>query len=153
MLMGRACEVLLPIRVDFVMGNPDSHRAVCTLSSIELLKRLAEPPDRDKFARIGRLVTENRGVEKMIDYLDGHHNIRCLILCGRDSRGHLPGQALIALHNSGVDEKGRIIGALGADPVVNLSKQTLDWYRNHVRIENLIGVLDPHLVIERALSL
>ena len=39
--IGELCKVILPINEEFYLGNPDSKTAICTLSSIDLLKNIA----------------------------------------------------------------------------------------------------------------
>ena len=37
-VIGKVCEIILPIPEESFPGNPDSKLAVCTLSSMDLLK-------------------------------------------------------------------------------------------------------------------
>ncbi len=39
--IGELCKVILPINKEFYLGNSDSSIAICTLSSIDLLKNFA----------------------------------------------------------------------------------------------------------------
>jgi hypothetical protein len=64
----------------------------------------------------GMLQTENIGLEKMICNIVANPNIRYIVLCGREAAGHLPGQSILCLMESGVDEKRRIVGSK-ASPV------------------------------------
>jgi tetrahydromethanopterin S-methyltransferase subunit A len=41
-----------------------------------------------------------------------------LLVCGTESRGHLAGHSLLAIHANGIDEQGRIIGSQGAIPFI-----------------------------------
>jgi tetrahydromethanopterin S-methyltransferase subunit A len=98
-----------PVRGDFVVGDPEGRVAVVTLAS-----RL-----RAEGAAIsGPCKTENLGIEKIVANTISNCNIRFLIICGAESKGHLPGDTLLALHRNGIDEQGRIIGSKGAIPFI-----------------------------------
>ena len=51
---------------DVLRGNSDSPVAVCTLSSHDLLQRLARSPIVERIAMLGPLETENLGIERML---------------------------------------------------------------------------------------
>ncbi|MEJ2067154.1 MAG: tetrahydromethanopterin S-methyltransferase subunit A, partial [Deltaproteobacteria bacterium] len=53
----------------------------------------------------GMLQTENIGLEKMICNIVANPNIRYIVLCGRETAGHLTGQSLLALMENGVNAK------------------------------------------------
>ena len=40
-LIGEICKVVLPINEEFYYGNPNSSIAICTLSSLDLLKKIS----------------------------------------------------------------------------------------------------------------
>jgi len=42
-LLGGICKAILPIKEEVFYGNPNSSIAICTLSSIDLLRRLSQP--------------------------------------------------------------------------------------------------------------
>lgn len=140
---GKICEVLLPIKHDMFFGSEQSKVAVCTLASMDLLERIAKSDLMHSIALVARLFSENKGIEKLINYVLGHTNIKYIILCGKDTKGHLPGQALLALYKNGIDGNDRIIGAVGKDPVLEvISKHNVDTFRNSVNIIDLVGVID-----------
>jgi tetrahydromethanopterin S-methyltransferase subunit A len=142
-LAGKICEVLLPIKHNIFHGSEQSNVAVCTLSSVDLLEQISKSDLMKSIALVGRLFSENRGIEKLINYVLEHTNIKNIILCGKDTKGHLPGQALLALYKNGIDGNGRIIGALGKDPVLEyVSKHNVDTFRNSVNIIDLVGVTE-----------
>jgi tetrahydromethanopterin S-methyltransferase subunit A len=97
----------------------------------------------NNIALAARLFSENKGIEKLIDYVLQHHNIKYIVLCGKDTKGHLPGQALVALHKNGIDSGGRIIGAQGKDPVLeSVTKNQVEEFRKRINIVDLVGVTD-----------
>ena len=101
----------------YQIGDKNSCVAVCTLSSLDI-----ELP-MDSIAISGKCVTENIGVEKIIKNIISNPNIRYLLICGVEPKGHYVGQAFFCLRDNGLDENKKIIGARGAMPFIkNLSK-------------------------------
>jgi tetrahydromethanopterin S-methyltransferase subunit A len=140
---GKVCEVLLPIKHNMFSGNEQSSIAVCTLASIDLLEQISKSEIMHYVALVARLFSENKGIEKLMDYVLQHPNIKYIVLCGKDTKGHLPGQALLALYKNGLDSGGRIIGSLGKDPMIeSVTKDNVDEFRKRVQIIDLVGVTD-----------
>lgn len=63
----------------------------------------------NKVAIVGRLLSENKGIDKIIKYCLTNKEIVHLIVCGQDGRGHRPGNSSIALSHNGVTKEGKII--------------------------------------------
>jgi tetrahydromethanopterin S-methyltransferase subunit A len=81
----------------------------------------------------GMLQTENIGLEKMICNIVANPNIRYIVLCGRETAGHLTGQSLLALMENGVNAKRRIVGSEAPTPFLfNLSNETIERFRSQV---------------------
>ncbi|TSC53150.1 MAG: tetrahydromethanopterin S-methyltransferase subunit A, partial [Microgenomates group bacterium LiPW_16] len=97
----------------YKIGNPQSPVAVCTEATVEGINVAL-----GKVAIIGKCVTENIGIEKVVKNIVSNPNIRFLILCGKKSAGHDVGQTLISLKENGVDRQMRVIGSTGSIPVV-----------------------------------
>lgn len=120
--------------------------AICTLTDEKLTDRLAEARPTG-VAIIGRLHTENLGIERVIQNTLANPNVRFLILCGADSAqriGHLPGQSLLSLVRNGLDDRGRIIEARGKRPMIrNVSREAVEAFRKQVEAVNLIGLRLP----------
>jgi tetrahydromethanopterin S-methyltransferase subunit A len=116
--------------------------AICTLTDEGLTQRLAEARPAG-VAIIGRLHTENLGIERIIQNTLANPNLRFLILCGADSAqriGHLPGQSILALFQNGLDERGRIVGAKGKRPVIrNVPPDASEAFRKQVEAVDLVG--------------
>lgn len=123
-----------PVRGDYVVGNPEAGVAVVTLAS-----RL-----RAEGAAIsGPCKTENLGVEKIVANTISNCNIRFLIICGAGSKGHLPGNTILALHRNGIDEHGRIIGSKGAIPFIqNLPPEAVRRFQEQMELIDCIGLED-----------
>lgn len=134
-----------PFRGDYSLGDPLSGVAVLTLASRIDLKSAAI---------FGPCVTENLGIEKVIANIVSNPYIRYLIVCGSESQGHLPGDAIIALHRNGLDANGRIIGAKGAIPFIqNIPLDAVSRFRDQVDLLDKRGVLDPALIDQLVLDL
>lgn len=116
--------------------------AVCTLTDESLSKTVVSAAGTE-ISIVGTMQTENLGIERLMQNTMANSNIRFVVLCGADSRkaiGHLPGQSLLALSRSGVDERMRIIGAQGKRPILrNVSREAVEHFRRTVEIVDLIG--------------
>ena len=66
--IGEICKIILPIPEEVYYGNKQSRLAVCTLSSMNLLKKIANSDILDNIAVAGRLLSENKGIDSMLDY-------------------------------------------------------------------------------------
>ena len=134
----------------YYIGNKNSCVAVCTLSSIDLLEEFNKSDYLNKISIVGKDVTENVGIEKIVLNSISNPHIRFLILCGKESEGHFVGQGINALINGGVDEKGKIIGAKGPIPFVkNLTKEHVETFRRQVKIVDLIGCEDISTILDK----
>lgn len=97
-------------------------------------------------ALAGTLQTENIGIEKVVANVVANPNIRYLVLCWRESQGHLTADALINLVKNGVvdDKRRTIIGAKAPAPYLpNVSLEAIERFRKQVSILNLISEDDP----------
>lgn len=123
-----------PVRGDYRVG--DSRRGVAVVT-------LASSLDIRGAAIVGTCKTENLGVEKIVANVISNPNIRYVIVCGAESRGHLPGDAIICMHRNGIDGSGRIIGAAGAIPFIqNLQPEAVERFRRQVDVVDMRGVED-----------
>jgi tetrahydromethanopterin S-methyltransferase subunit A len=70
-----------------------------------------------------------------------------LLICGAESKGHLPGNTIIALHKNGLDEKGRIIGSKGAIPFIqNLTAEAIRRFQAQIHLIDRIGLEDEEQI-------
>ncbi|MDQ3883560.1 MAG: tetrahydromethanopterin S-methyltransferase subunit A [Thermoproteota archaeon] len=150
-LAGQLCEVLLPIKQEYYLGNGKA-LAICTLSSIDLLETISRSPLMEELLIAGRLLSENKGIDAIIAFAIKHSELKRILLCGNEVKGHRPGQALLALSNNGVDLTGRIIGAVGRDPIVRSSMQNIEIFRHQVQIIDLIGIVDIGKIAQALVS-
>jgi tetrahydromethanopterin S-methyltransferase subunit A len=129
------------VKGDYKVGNPKSRIAVVTLASS--LNPLPEA------ALWGSSKTENLGVEKIIVNVISNSNIRYVLVCGTESRGHLAGHSLLAIHANGIDEKGRIVGSKGAIPFIeNISREAVRRFQQQVVLIDRIGLVDSREILK-----
>src|SRR4030043_400086 len=123
----------------YVRGNDYSPVAVCViLDTFDF----AIPPELNELVMVGTdsgaalsgmLQTENIGLEKMICNIVANPNIRYIVLCGRESPGHLPGESLLAIKQNGVTETKQIIGTGAPTPhLYNIPLELIERFRNQI---------------------
>jgi len=138
-VLGEVCKVILPIPEETFQGNKNSSIAICTLSSIDLLKEISNSNLLDKIGIVGRLLTENKGIDSLIRYVNSNKNIKTIILCGKEVSGHKAGDSLLKLYEYGIDSYGRIINSSSPDPFVKVTSYEVSNFQNQVRIIDKIG--------------
>ncbi len=138
-IFGEVCKTLFPIPEELYFGNPNSSIAICTLSDIHLLKKISNSNLMKNIALVGRLLSENKGIDSIIRYVNSNHNVKIIIICGEDVFGHQSGESLLALHKNGIDLNGRIINSSSPDPVLTVSQMEVIKFQNQVKIINKIG--------------
>lgn len=148
-IIGEICKVVLPIKQEFYIGNSNSQIAICTLASISLLDELKDSEILSKVAIIGRLFSENKGIDNMIQYVYQNKNIKKIILCGKEVWGHKSGHSLLQLHKNGIDENFRIINSTSPDPHLTISKDAIKYFQENITIINLINELDFEIISEK----
>ena len=139
--VGKMCKALVPIKHEYYLGSGKAV-AICTLSSIDLLEMISRSYLMNKVLIAGRLLSENKGIDAMIAFTIKHPELRRILICGKEVKGHRAGQALLALASNGMDLSGKIIGAASPNPIVTLSAQEVDTFRRQVQIIDLIGTVD-----------
>src|SRR3712207_2533207 len=135
---GKLCKALLPIKHEYYLGGGNTV-AICTLSSIDLLETVSRSSLMNKVLIAGRLLSENKGIDAVISFAIKHPELKRLVLCGKEVKGHRAGQALLALTINGMDVFGRIIGAHSPNPVLMSCPLDVKIFRHQVQIINLIG--------------
>lgn len=127
--------------------------AVCTLTDgtlAEEVTRRAGPGG----AVVGTLQTENLGIERLIQNTLANPHVRFLVVCGTDSHqsiGHLPGQSLVALAHSGLDDRSRIRGARGKRPLLrNVRREAVEHFRLTVEVLDLVGTTEISTILHTA---
>jgi tetrahydromethanopterin S-methyltransferase subunit A len=151
---GKLCEILIPIKHEYYIGGGNSI-AICTLSSIDLLQTIAARPDiMRRILVAGRLLSENKGLDKMISFTLTHPALHHIVVCGREVKGHKAGQALMCIHKNGVrSNDGRVIGAIGPNPCLSCPQADIELFRRQVMIHDLIGNDDLKTIKDMILHL
>lgn len=140
--IGEICKYLLPIKHEHFVGK-GSRIAICTLSSIRLLIEISNDTKlMNNLAIVGRLLSENKGIEDIINYCIVHKELEHLIICGKDSRGHRAGDSLIALSKNGMTKEGIIIESKSPRPQLRSSYQEVEIFRERITVHNLIEETD-----------
>lgn len=140
-----------PFPGDYTVLRSQAPVAVCTLSDTTLFETIVERSGPD-VAMVGMLRTENLGIERILGNILANPRIRFLILSGVDSQqevGHFPGQSMLALARSGLDERARIVGASGKRPVLkNVSLEAVEHFRATVDVIDFVGRNDPDEILD-----
>ena len=147
--IGELCKIILPIPEESYHGNPDSPIAICTLSSIDLLKKLGNSQILSRVSIVGRLLSENKGIDSIIKHVNENRKINTIIVCGKEVWGHKAGHSLFQLHQNGIDKNNRIIGSISPDPYLTVSKSQLQYFQNNVSLVNLINETNTNTILQK----
>ena len=139
---GKACKTVLPIKHEYYYGK-GSAIAICTLSSIDLLLKISKTPFiMNKILIVGRLLSENRGIDAIIRFTINNPTLRHIVVCGADVKGHRSGQALLSLYKNGVDRRGRILGSTSPSPILSCDIREIELFRSQTVVHDLTGNKD-----------
>ena len=147
--IGELCKVILPINEEFYLGNSDSSTAICTLSSIDLLKNFANSEILNQISIVGRLLSENKGIDSIIKYVNENPKVDTIIVCGKEVWGHKSGHSLFQLHKNGTDQNNRIINSTSPDPFLTVSKSEIKYFQDNVNLIDLINVTEFELILKK----
>jgi len=148
--IGELCKVILPINEEFYLGNSDSSIAICTLSSIDLLKNFANSEILNQISIVGRLLSENKGIDSIIKYVNKNPKVDTIIICGKEVWGHKSGHSLFQLHKNGTDQNNRIIDSTSPDPFLTVSKSEIKYFQDNVNLVDLINVTEFELILKKS---
>ena len=147
--IGELCKIILPISEESYQGNLNSSIAICTLSSIDLLKKFANSELLNHISIVGRLLSENKGIDSIIKHVNKNKKITTIIVCGKEVWGHKAGHSLFQLHKNGVDKNNRIINSTSPDPFLTVSKSQIQYFQNNVTLVNLINETDFKIISDK----
>jgi len=147
--IGKLCKIILPIPEESYQGDINSSIAVCTLSSIDLLKKLANSEILNDISIVGRLLSENKGIDFIIKYVYKNQKITTIIVCGKEVWGHKAGHTLFQLHKHGVDKNNKIINSSSPDPYLTVSKSQIQYFQNNITLVNLINETDLKIIFDK----
>jgi tetrahydromethanopterin S-methyltransferase subunit A len=133
--------------------DPAAPVAVTTLGSVALAKEVADAKPTG-LCIVGKVETENIGIEKIIRNVISNPAIRYFVCAGAEPPKHLTGATFLALFKNGIDAARRIPGSPGMRPVLpNLDRAEVDAFRRQVEPINLIGCTDPALIAVKVAEL
>jgi len=138
-IAGEICKIIFPIRDEVFVGNDESTVAVCTLSSMDLLKEISNSDLMKKIAISGRLLSENKGIDELVRNTIKNPNLQTLIVCGKEVSGHKTGHALVSLYKYGIDDNNRIVNSYSPSPFLTVSKQDVEKFRKQITLVDRIG--------------
>ena len=116
--------------------------AVTTLGSVDLAKTVSQNPPPG-LNIVGKVETENIGIEKIIKNIVSNPAIRYLICAGNEPPKHLTGATLLALFENGMNENNKIPGSPGMRPVLpNTTAREVIAFREQVEPIDMIGCTD-----------
>ena len=141
-MIGELCKAILPIPEESYQGNPDSTIAVCTLSSLDLLKKIANSGILQHMSIVGRLLSENKGIDAIIHHVNYNKKIKTIIVCGKEVWGHKAGHSLFELYNNGIDNNKKIIGSNSPDPYLTVTQSQVNYFRNKINLVNMINEIN-----------
>lgn len=148
--IGELCKVILPINEEYYLGNRNSSVAICTLSSIDLLKNFANSKFLNQISIVGRLLSENKGIDSIIKYVNQNPQVNTIIVCGKEVWGHKSGHSLFELHKNGIDHNNRIINSKSPDPYLTVSDSEIKYFQDNVSLINLINEDKLELILKKS---
>ena len=148
-IIGEICGLVLPIPEETYLGNRKSKIAICTLSSINLLKKIANSDILNHISVVGRLISENKGIDAIIKFVNQNKNVKTIIVCGKEVWGHKAGHSLFQLYNNGIDNDGKIIGSTSPDPYLSVSQEEVKYFQKEVILVNMINETNLEIIKQK----
>ncbi len=118
-------------------------------SSIDLLKNIANSEILYKISIVGRLLSENKGIDSIIKYANKHPKLNTIIVCGKEVWGHNSGHSLFQLHKNGIDQNNKIINSTSPDPFLTVSKSEIKYFQENVNLVDLISLTEIELILKK----
>jgi tetrahydromethanopterin S-methyltransferase subunit A len=133
----------------YFINNPSEPVAVTTLGSVKFAEEISKVPN-DRMCIVGKVETENIGIEKIIKNIISNPSIRFLLMVGKESPMHLPGATFKALFENGINEKGKIIGSPGMRPVLpNTTVDEVNRFTGQLELVDMIDCMDVDKISEK----
>lgn len=119
-------------------------------SSIDLIKNFANSKFLDQISIVGRLLSENKGIDSIIKYVNQNPQVNTIIVCGKEVWGHKSGHSLFELHKNGIDRNNRIINSKSPDPYLTVSNSEIKYFQDNVTLINLINKNELELILKKS---
>jgi len=134
----------------YFVHDPDAPVAVTTLGSVKFAEELAKE-ELNGTCIIGKVETENVGIEKIIRNTISNPAIRFLLMVGNEPPKHLTGATFKHLFQDGIDLNTRkIIGSPGMRPVLpSVTDEELGRFISQVELVDMIGCNDVGQIRDR----
>ncbi|GMT40079.1 MAG: hypothetical protein IEMM0001_0814 [bacterium] len=137
----------------YFVTDPEAPVAVTTLGSVALAKAASQDPPPG-LNIVGKVETENIGIEKIIKNILSNPAIRYLVCAGNEPPRHLTGATMMALFENGIDENNKILGSPGMRPVLpNTSADEVLAFRKQVKPVDMIGCTNVPSIHARVVEL
>jgi tetrahydromethanopterin S-methyltransferase subunit A len=137
----------------YFVKNLKAPVAVTTLGSVKLAAEISMAAP-DQMCIVGKVETENIGIEKVIKNSIANPCIRFLLMVGNESPMHLPGATFKALFKNGINEKGEIIDSPGMRPVLpNTTVEEVNRFSDQLELVDMIGCMDINKISEKIVEL
>jgi len=137
----------------YFVNNSNAPVAVTTLGSVKFAKEISKAAP-DQLCVVGKLETENIGIEKIIKNIISNPSLRFLLMVGKDSPMHLPGATLKALFKNGINENGKIIGSPGMRPVLpNTTVDEVHRFADQLVLVDMIDCMDVYKIFKKIKAL
>jgi tetrahydromethanopterin S-methyltransferase subunit A len=87
---------------------------------------------------VGRLLSENKGIDLIIRHVNQNKKIKTIIVCGKEVWGHKAGHSLFKVYKNGIDNNRRIINSNSPDPFLTVTKSQITYFQNEINLVNMI---------------
>lgn len=126
--------------------DPSSPVAVTTLGSVELAELIANQAP-EGLNIVGKVETENIGIEKIIKNIISNPSIQYLVCAGKEPPKHMTGATIKALFENGIDEDKKIPGSPGMRPILpNTSTEEVGAFCQQLELIDMIGCTDTDMI-------
>lgn len=126
----------------YFVVDPAAPVAVTTLGSVALAEEVSQSPPAG-LCIVGKVETENIGIEKIIKNILSNSAIKYLVCAGKEPPKHMTGATMVALFENGMDESNRVPGSPGMRPMLpNTSRAEVDAFRQQIQPVDMIGCTD-----------
>jgi tetrahydromethanopterin S-methyltransferase subunit A len=133
----------------YFVNDANAPVAVTTLGSVKFAEEISKAPS-DQLCIVGKVETENIGIEKIMKNIISNPSIRFLLMVGKESPKHLPGATFKALLKNGINENRRIIGSPGMRPVLpNTTAGEVHRFADQIELVDMIDCMEVDKVSEK----
>lgn len=128
-----------------VVGNPDSNIGIITLWT--QVHQIIDPIDQNLFSVAGQLYSKE-GINYILRNILANPKINTIIICGEERTKS--GETFIKFINNGIDNKHKVIDADFCEIHPEIDQDSIELFRHHQKIINLIGECSPEKIAQVA---